>query len=397
MLCSSWLRNWKRSTPAPRRHIATSRRPRADFRPPVEALEDRCLLSALTVTNIQNSGRGSLRAEIAAARSGDTIIFSPKLDGKTILLTSGQLDLTKNLTIQGPGAGQLTISGGIYGDPYTRVFEVAPNTTVSLSGLTISGGTGYASVRSHFATWDGYGGAILNLGTLTVSTCTISNSHALNEGGGIFNDGILTVHSSTVSGNGASDGAGMWNRGTATLVSSTIFNNQALDTSPGSYQPDGLGGGIFNDGTLTLRGCTVSANYTNFEGGGIYNDASGTVTVEISSTITGEVDNLGVLYLDSTSTIGTLEGNPAIPISSSGNAAVSGNAVVSTGPIANDTNSTASQTEATGNSLLNSSTAAEAQVLEAAGQQLHSSNDAGLSDAFNLVFVNFEDELLKLV
>jgi len=346
MLSSSWLPNWKRSAPAPLRRIATSRRPRAGFRPSAEALEDRCLLSALTVTNIQNSGRGSLRAEIVAARSGDTIVFSPKLDGKTILLTSGQLDLTKNLTIQGPGAGQLTISGGIYGDPYTRVFEVAPNTTVSLSGLTISKGTGYASVRSHFATWDGYGGAILNLGTLTVSACTISYSHALNEGGGIFNDGILTVSSSTVSGNGANDGAGMWNRGTATLVSSTISNNDALDTSPGSYQPDGVGGGIVNDGTLTLRGCTVSFNYSNsvaggiynegtltvsgctvtgnsadFEGGGIYNDTSGTVTIEVSSTITGnnaaDVYNLGVLYLDGTSTIGTLDGNPAIPISSS--------------------------------------------------------------------------------
>jgi hypothetical protein len=346
MVCSSWLRNWKRSRPAPHRRTATSPRRRVGFQPRVEALEDRCLLSALTITNTQNSGRGSVRAEIAAARSGDTIVFSPQLDGKTITLTTGQLDLTKNLTIQGPGAGQLTISGGTYGDPYTRVFEVAPNTTVTLSGLTINNGTGYASERSHYATWDGYGGAILNLGTLTVSACTISNSHALNEGGGIFNDGTLTVSGSTVSGNGANDGAGMWNRGTATLVSSTISNNDALDTSPGSYQPDGVGGGIVNDGTLTLRGCTVSFNYSNsvaggiynkgtltvngctvsgnsadFEGGGIYNDTSGTMTIEVSSTITGnngtDAYNLGVLYLDSTSTIGTLDGNPAIPISSS--------------------------------------------------------------------------------
>jgi hypothetical protein len=349
MLFSSWLRNWKPSASAPHRRTATSPRRRAGFRPRVEALEDRCLLSALTVTNTQNSGRGSLRAEIAAARSGDTIVFSPQLDGKTITLTSGQLDLTKNLTIQGPGAGQLTISGNssnMYsGHYYTRVFEVAQKTAVSLSGLTISKGSSYASVSSS-APWDGYGGAILNLGTLTVSACNIDNSHALNEGGGIFNDGTLTVSGSTVSGNRASDGAGMWNRGTATLVSSTISNNQALDTSPGSYQPDGVGGGIVNDGTLTLRGCTVSFNYSNFvaggiynqgtltvsgctvtgnsadfEGGGIYNDASGTVTIEVSSTISGnnaaDAYNLGVLYLDSTSTIGTLDGNPAIPISSS--------------------------------------------------------------------------------
>ncbi|HEV3298222.1 MAG TPA: hypothetical protein VG055_01180 [Planctomycetaceae bacterium] len=397
MFFSSWLRNWKRSPSAPHRRTATPPRRRAGFRQPVEALEDRCLLSALTVTNIQDKGHGSLRAEIAAARSGDTIVFSPQLDGKTIMLTTGQLDITKNLTIQGPGAGQLIISGGIYGDPYNRVFEVAPNTTVSLSGLTISHGTGYKSVGSRFAMWDGYGGAILNLGTLKVSACTISYSHALNEGGGIFNDGILTVSSSTFSGNGAADGAGMWNLGTATLVSSTIFNNQALDTSPGSYQPDGVGGGIYNHGMLTLSSCTVSANYSNGVAGGICNDASGTVTVENSSSVTEDVYNLGVLYLDSTSTIGILEGNPAIPISSSGNAAVSGDGLVSTGAIANVTKSTASQTEATGNSLLNSSTGAEAQVPEAAEQRLRSSNDAAASDAFDLVFVNFKDELLQLV
>ncbi len=189
---------------------------------------------------------------------------------------------------------------------------MAPNTTVTLSGLTISGASGYG-----IAAWDGYGGGILNLGTLTVSACTIDNCHALNEGGGIFNDGTLTVTGCTISGNYAADGGGIWNGGTATIVSSTISNNNALDTSSGSYQPDGVGGGIFNHGTLTVSGCTVFYNYINgFAGGGIFNN--GTLTVENSSTITGnnpdDVWNFGVFYLDSTSTIGSLDGKPATPI-----------------------------------------------------------------------------------
>ena len=53
----------------------------------------RDLLSTLTVTNILDSGAGSLRAEIAAARAGDTIVFAPILDGQTITLTSGELDV----------------------------------------------------------------------------------------------------------------------------------------------------------------------------------------------------------------------------------------------------------------------------------------------------------------
>ena len=85
---------------------------RASFRPQLEALENRWLLSTLTVLNNLDSGAGSLRAEIAVANSNDTIIFAPSLNGKTITLTSGELDLTKNLTIQGPGASQLTVSGG---------------------------------------------------------------------------------------------------------------------------------------------------------------------------------------------------------------------------------------------------------------------------------------------
>jgi predicted outer membrane repeat protein len=68
-------------------------------------------------------------------------------------------------------------------------------------------------------------------------------------------------------------------------------------------------------GTLTVSDCTVSGN-TASQGGGIYN--AGTMTVENSSSIAGDtapdVYNLGVLYLDSTSTIGALDDNPATPI-----------------------------------------------------------------------------------
>jgi hypothetical protein len=271
----------------------------------------------------------SLRAEIAAAQNGDTIVFSPQLDGKTITLTTGELDVTKNLTIQGPGAGQLTISGnsvnwytdiGAIRNTYaSRVFEVAQNATVTLSGLTISNGNGVAS-GSSVAPWDGYGGGILNHGTLSVSGCTVYSNSA-HEGGGIFSDGTLVVSGCTVSGNAAYQGAGIANWGTATFISSAVSNN---------YAGDGLGGGIFNHGTLTLSGCTVSGNRSEevigcssvveLEGGGIFND--GTLTVEQSSSITGngasglgaDGYNRGVLYLDASSIIGILDGNPATPI-----------------------------------------------------------------------------------
>jgi hypothetical protein len=85
-----------------RRSVAAAHH-RARFRPRLEMLEDRALPSTLTVTNNLDSGPGSLRAEIAAARKGDTIVFAASLSGQTIALSSTELSIPKNLTIQGPG------------------------------------------------------------------------------------------------------------------------------------------------------------------------------------------------------------------------------------------------------------------------------------------------------
>ena len=82
-------------------------KPRA-FHPRSELLEGRVVLSTLTVTNTLDSGKGSLRYEIDHANKNTTIDFAPSLNGQTITLTSGELAITTGVTIEGPGAGQLT-------------------------------------------------------------------------------------------------------------------------------------------------------------------------------------------------------------------------------------------------------------------------------------------------
>src|SRR5258707_1003738 len=64
--------------------------------------------TTLTVTSTNDGGPGSLRLTLVQAASGDTIDFA--ISG-TIVLTSGELLITNNLTLSGPGATNLAISG----------------------------------------------------------------------------------------------------------------------------------------------------------------------------------------------------------------------------------------------------------------------------------------------
>lgn len=190
---TSWLstRLTTRTT-APRTDRATA------FRPQLESLDDRLVPSTLTVTSSDTFGFGTLRDEIARAQSGDTIVFAPSLDGGQVIhlgVGNGwdpvypipvELLIDKNLTIQGPGAGKLTIDG----DHAGRAFEIAPGAHVTISGLTIQDGVAAAGHTLDPAVNDGSGGGILNEGTLTLSGCTVTGNSGSNErGGGIANFG----------------------------------------------------------------------------------------------------------------------------------------------------------------------------------------------------------------
>src|SRR5689334_6910352 len=76
-------------------------------------LTDAARASVIVVTNTDDDGPGSLRRVVTDAANGDEIRFAPALTGSTITLTSGWLDIEKNLSIIGPGAANLTIAGGL--------------------------------------------------------------------------------------------------------------------------------------------------------------------------------------------------------------------------------------------------------------------------------------------
>ncbi len=98
-------------------------------------MEDRTLPSTLLVMNNQDSGSGSLR-QIGAAHSGDTIAFASGLRGETITLSTGELEITKSLNIDGRGAGHIIRQRG----SASRVFNISQNATVNIASLTITDG-----------------------------------------------------------------------------------------------------------------------------------------------------------------------------------------------------------------------------------------------------------------
>ena len=89
--------------------------------------------TTISVTNTNDSGPGSLRDALAIANDGDTI-DATGVSG-TILLTSGELQINHNVTINGPDAP----SPAINGNATDRVFEnFAANVTIA--GFTITNG-----------------------------------------------------------------------------------------------------------------------------------------------------------------------------------------------------------------------------------------------------------------
>lgn len=273
----------------------------------------------LMVTTTADSGPGSLRDAIAAAPAGGTVQFLTGLSG-TISLNTGALLITQDVTITGPGAGLITVSG----NHAFQVFRIAPSVTVTLSGLTIANGSSLGTVGGGISNEGTLtvsssiisgnyasprGGGIFNgsTGTLLLSNSTVTGNSAANAGGGIFNDGALTVSNCTFSGNGSTDadGGAVFNLGNLTIVSSTFFGNGGTGAYGGAVRNDGvlsveqstfsrneadLGGAIYNVGTLIINHSTFSGNRAMRAGGGI--ESSGTVLAG-NTILAGNAANTG--------------------------------------------------------------------------------------------------------
>jgi hypothetical protein len=283
--------------------------------PALTILEDRKVPSTLTVTSAADDGSsGTLRAVIGAASAGDTITFAKQLKGSTISLQLGELSITKSLDIEGPGAAKLTVSGG----DTSRVMDVAPGVSLTLTGLTIAHGRYDTTLGGSILTYGGggilnepgasltlvqdrltdnqavghqtlgvngqdeLGGAIFNLGRVTASDCTFTNNQV--TGGGDANSNM-----------GGSAGGAIDNYNGATLVAtdSLFADNTVVSADGAGYYS--LGGAIETNAgtgehgdntpsTATLTNCTLVNNVSQAgaqntsNGGAIVSEGVGTLT-----------------------------------------------------------------------------------------------------------------------
>jgi CSLREA domain-containing protein len=215
------------------------------------------LREAITAAN-NNLASGAVPGECAAGGGGsDTINFS--VTG-TIVLTSRLPTILTFMSIDGPGADQLTVQRSTAsGTPDFSIFAIysysTPDETASISGLTITNGK------------VAYGAGIFNSANLTLTNCVISGNTAAatggagtggsSRGGGIFShiNSVLNVVNSTISGNtsqalggGAGSGpAGISSMGVLNMVNSTVSGNTG-------------GAAISTDQGGNITNCTISGN-----------------------------------------------------------------------------------------------------------------------------------------
>ena len=257
MRLSSWLRSGRslfvpsgteqrhRPTRLPKRFLPT--------RLSVAQLEDRIVLSTFRVENLADSGPDSLRAAIMAANTNpgaDVITFAHGLRG-TVALTSGELSITDDLRIDGPGAGRLAVSGS----DASRVFNIGSGVAAEHRRLDhhprarpLAGGRHperrhpdplrRRRVRQRGRRppgrdpgLDAMGGGILNNGTLTVRHTIFVHNQSLGAAGNPGGPGSTGLGGAIMSVGPAGAPA------TATVSDSTFLDNQAVGGAAGAGAP----------------------------------------------------------------------------------------------------------------------------------------------------------------
>ena len=244
-----------------------------------------------TVKNCDDSGPDSLRdiLQPTKAKSNDIVDLSllPTLCGMAdskITLTSGQIVLSQDtLTLQGPDAGSVTISGG----NASRVLIHQGAGLLKMFSLTIADGQYHVAAKA-------YGGCVMSSGGVYMHKVNVTGCKAVSDldyafGGGIWASADVTMVSSTVSANESDGpqkfavGGGISTDGAFAALYSSISGNTAND----SQAYGGIGGGVYALSGALIIASTLDSNTAAY-GAALITDGIGTIK---DATISGNTSN----------------------------------------------------------------------------------------------------------
>jgi CSLREA domain-containing protein len=242
----------------------------------------------------------TLREAINAANTtaGDnTILF--EVGESQILILTAALPAVSSIN------GALTIDGEthaitINGADSFRVFDASANAQLTLANLVVANGR-HVGAECYGLSCGG-GLKVSSGAVVTIENIILQNNTTQNLGGGIFNEGDLSIQDSTITGCSANEGGGIFNLGTLLVENSALISNTA------GY----WGGSIYTEGSLTivnstLTGNSVSGTASNNGGGAIDQYGSGSVIIITNSTIAnnsaGSPEKSGIWMENGTMTI----------------------------------------------------------------------------------------------
>jgi len=238
------------------------------------------------VTNANNNNDSS-SGDCATGSGVDTIEFDPSVNGGTITLTSALPEISDDLTINGPGAANLTIDGNNSVRHFRIYYNPSSQITVEISNVTLTNGNAAP----------GGGGSIHNsYGTLSLDTVIVSNNRSDFSGGGIYNySGTVIIKNSSIVNNSTpmrggailSENYSVYSLSEITLINSTVSGNSSACTicSLGAFQ---TGNSLSADQTIRsyvhIFNSTITDNSSEVDqwghlGGAIYNSASSSVDI----------------------------------------------------------------------------------------------------------------------
>lgn len=293
----------------------------------------------------------SLREAIIEANRtlGHTVIHLPagtyilSITGRgENLATTGDLDITQDLTLIGAGADVTAIDGG----SIDRIFHIQAAANVNMSGITIQNGNAEVGtpkeihgggiyirdagvvtlsdiIVANNAATGGGGISHISGGLLTLRNCVFQNNSAIHAGGGFYNSSSnVTVVDSSFIENTAEDSGAMRIDDTSnfytTHISNSVFKNNHATESAGSIMNNG--------GTMSITGSIFTGNTAMNSGGAIFSaNYSLAITNSIIANNSTRNDAGGLIGNNITLTNVTLSGNSA---GRSGGAAMLGTGAV---------------------------------------------------------------------